>query len=264
MFPDQRAVSLACLAKRAAVCPFASYVQVDICSDNLVADRRRPTCRACENRKQSCGGYRRQEVVFLSEGWRALGVGSVPCSKKKDPHSFNQSAILSPDSRTLPRSETGTDLVLYPNLVLDRSDLHVAFFLASFGTRPSQTLAPLGNLFRHYLSLISSTVLDAHECSSSPSTPVVFAVDALAHSHFGTANADSVSVHRSFRSYGMALQSMSRRLAKIKRADSDLHKISEEDWQHLAFFCIVMAFWEVCHDWFPSHLSQGTFDLFLT
>lgn len=140
------------------------------------------------------------------------------------------------------RSASDAGLVFYPSPAIDRSHLHIAFFQASFGTRPFQALGSIGHLFRHYLPLVSSNLLD----TSSPSTPVLFAVDALAYSHFGTANADSVSVQRSFVSYGMALQSMSVRLTEMKRADSDFHDISEEDWQHLAFFCLVMAFCEVC------------------
>jgi hypothetical protein len=218
-------------------------------SDNLVTDGRRPTCRACEDRKQACGGYRREKVVFLSEGWRALGVASVARSKMKKPISTNRSALLSSDSSTFTCSDidnTDADLVFYPGLAIDRSHLHIAFSLASFGTRPFQALGSISHLFRYYLPLISSNVLDGHKCSSSSSTPVVFAVDALAYSHFGTANADPMSVRRSFYSYGMALQFMSVRLTEMKRGDSGFHNISEEDWQHFAFFCLVMAFYEVC------------------
>jgi hypothetical protein len=201
-------------------------------SDKIIADGRRPTCRACDNRKQACGGYRRGGVVFLNEGWRTLGVASE--SRR------NQSSPLTSDP---PNLETDADSVFYSNPALDRSYLHIAYFLASFGTRPSQALGSLGHLFRHYLPLVSS---NTHDGSLSPSTPVVFAVDALACSYFGAANVDPVSVRRSFHSYGMALQSMSVRLTQMKRVDSSFHAISEEEWQHFAFFCLVMAFCEVC------------------
>lgn len=145
-------------------------------------------------------------------------------------------------------SVAGTEtLVLCPSLPMDRTHLHIAYFMASFGTRPSQALGSLGSLFRHYLSLVSSS--NSHQQSDylSSATPVVFAVDALAYCHFGTANADSVSVRRSFHMYGIALQSMSAKLAEMNRAGSDLGHIADQDWQHFAFFCLVMAFWEVCH-----------------
>lgn len=238
-------------------------------SDNL-ADGRRPTCRSCENRKQVCGGYRREETVFLNEGWRAPGVASVARSKIKNSKSINRSELLRSESPTL-RSSDKTDVVLFPNPTIDRSHLHINFFLASFGTRPFQALGSIGHLFRHYLPLVSSNLLGGYECSLSPSRPVVFAVDALAHSHFGTANADSVSVRRSFQSYGMALHSMSVRLTEMRRAGYDFHNITEEDWQHFAFFCLVMAFWEVCSDLafrFQTPVSlfspRGTVSLMLT
>lgn len=207
-------------------------------SNNCVADARRPTCRACENRKQVCGGYRRQEVVFLSEGWRAPGVASTARSKMKKPDSSG--------SGTLTCSKTPTGPVFYTSPAIDRSHLHTAFFLASFGSRPFQAPAFIVDVFRHYFSLVSFNELDGPRNSSSSSTPVVFAVDALAQAHFGMANADAVSVRRSFHTYGMALHAMSVRLAELKRIDSEVYDISEEDWQHLAFFCLVMMFWEVC------------------
>lgn len=194
---------LTCVSRKTRCGPSNRGPRTSFDSDNIVADGRRPTCCACENRKQACGGYRREEVVFLSEGWRALGVASVARSKIKKPNSTNRSALRSSNSPTLTCSETDktdADLVFYPSPAIDRSHLHIAFFLASF-----QALGSIGHLFRHYLPLVSSNVLDVHKGSLSPSTPVVFAVDALAHSHFGTANADPVSVRRS---YGMALQSM--------------------------------------------------------
>lgn len=187
--------------------------------------------------------------MFLSEGWRALGVASVARSKIKTPKNTNQPALLSSGFSTFTCCEadnTDADLVLCPSLTIDRSHLHIAFFLASFGTRPFQSLNAIGHLFRHYLHLVSSNVLDGSNRSLSPSTPVVFAVDALAYSYFGTANVDPVSVRRSFHSYGIALQSMSARLTEMKRVDSGFHDIAEDDWQHFAFFCLVMAFWEVC------------------
>lgn len=45
--------------------------------------------------------------------------------------------------------------------------------------------------------------------------------------------------------YGRALQSMSARMTEMKRAGSDFPYMSDEDWQHFAFFCLVMAFWEI-------------------
>lgn len=140
---------------------------------------------------------------------------------------------------------------------MDRSQLHIAYFLASFGTRPGLALGSLIHLFRYYLPNVSSTGFPRpHDPSSwSPTTPVVFAVDALAYCHFGTANADCVAVQRSFQMYGLAVQSMSLRLREMIRTGSNFDNISDEDWQHSAFFCLVMAFWEVCSDssWTPFY-----------
>ncbi|KAJ3526805.1 hypothetical protein NM208_g11011 [Fusarium decemcellulare] len=214
-------------------------------------DGRRPTCRACEARKQTCGGYRRDQVVFLNEGWRSLGVAA---SKSRGTNSNNistaQSAPNSPAPTTCsetPGTNRTTSLALYSSPDIDRTNLHIAYFLASFGTRPCQALGSLGHLFRYYLTMISSNNLHQRhqESLSSPTTPVLYAVDALAYCHFGTANADSASVRRSFDMYGMALQSMSARTTRMNRAGSDFYHISDQDWQHFAFFCLVMAFWEM-------------------
>jgi hypothetical protein len=145
-------------------------------------------------------------------------------------------------------------MVLHPSPAIDRAHLHIAYFLAEFGTRPGQALGSLGHLFRYYLPLISSDGFHRqHKWTlPSPTTPAVFAVDALAHCLFGTANADSLSVRRSFDLYGLAIQSMSARMTEMKRAGSDFYHLSDEDWQHFAFFCLVMAFWEVCS---PSSIN---------
>ncbi|KAH8649253.1 hypothetical protein BX600DRAFT_517630 [Xylariales sp. PMI_506] len=209
-------------------------------------DGRRPTCRACENRKQVCRGYRRQDVVFLNEGWRAPGVASRVRGKPKKPGSENPAPCASGSDSPSPTSAGPlAELVLYANPIVDRSHLHSAFFLASFGARQFQAPTFIIGVFRHYFSLASSNVLDDAKHSPSPSTPVVLAVNALAQGHFGTANADTVSVRQSFHSYSMALHVMSVRLSELKKLYSDFHDLPEEDWQHLAFFCLVMMFWEL-------------------
>ncbi|KAF7547529.1 hypothetical protein G7Z17_g7680 [Cylindrodendrum hubeiense] len=159
--------------------------------------------------------------------------------------SKNQLALPSSHSGTLRCSRTPTDPVFYTSLAIDRSQLHIAFFLASFGPRPFQAPTFIVDVFRHYFSLVSSNELDGPEDSSSLTTPVIFAVDALAQAYFGMANADVVSVQRSFHTYGRAIHAMSVRLAELKRGDSDCYDISEENWQHFVFFCLVMMFWEL-------------------
>jgi len=103
------------------------------------------------------------------------------------------------------------------------------------------------HLFRHYMSrLPSPPSYDTGAAATVlPSTPVLFAVEALAQGHFGRVNADPVSTEQSFQNYGMALRAMSAQLAELSAADSGLKNLSEENWQHIAFFCIVMMFWEV-------------------
>lgn len=154
---------LTCVSCKARCGPSRRKPGTSLNSD-LVADGKRLTCCACENRKQPCGGYRREEVVFLSEGWRALGVASAARSKIRKPNRTKQSELRSSDSPTPTCSESDksdkseADLVLYPRPAMDRSHLHIAFFLASFGTRPFQSsrlhrpslppLPPLGFLHR--------------------------------------------------------------------------------------------------------------------
>jgi hypothetical protein len=241
--------------------PAASHVQVYILTI-LVVDGRRPTCRTCENRKQVCGGYRREQIVFLSEGWRALGVASRPRTR-----SNTASANTNDDVKVSPRptvdspslntcSGTGASsaevLALCRSPATDRSQLNVPYFVASFGTQPCQALGALRTLFQHYFPMVSSRVFHSQESSLLPTTPVVLAVDALAYGHFGTANTDPLSVRQSFQMYGRALQSMSAKVARMKRTGSGFQDLSDDDWQHFAFFCIVMAFWEVSY---PSSLA---------
>lgn len=165
-------------------------------------------------------------------------------------------------SETPDASDDATSLALYPSPAIDRTGPHIAYFLASFGTRPCQALGSLGHLFRYYLPMVSSNDLQEQSkwSLSSPTTPAVFALDALAYCHFGTANADSISVRRSLDMYGRALKSMSARLAEMKREGSDFYHMSDEDWQHFAFFCLIMAFWEV---WSPSSIKPGRSTLIL-
>lgn len=38
---------------------------------------------------------------------------------------------------------------------------------------------------------------------------------------------------------------MSTKIDELQAAHSGFHHLSEEEWQHMAFYCMVMAFWEV-------------------
>lgn len=89
----------------------------------------------------------------------------------------------------------------------------------------------------------------------SSSDPVVFAVHALAEARFGRFNADLVATQQSFNKYGMALRGMSTKLEEFKYTESGFQALTEDDWQHLSFFCIVMACWEVCPSNCPQHDS---------
>ncbi|KAJ5087927.1 hypothetical protein N7456_011543 [Penicillium angulare] len=204
-------------------------------------DGRKPTCYKCEKRNQECGGYRREGVIFLSEGWRPPGVRAKV--RIKTPDSANNLAQVS-IFRALTGSDTMSDPVLYTCPSIERSHLHIPFFLSSFGTQPFQAPA-IADVFHHYFCLVSSNLRDDTTQSSSLRRPVIFAVNALAQGHFGAANTDPISVQRSLQSYTMALRSMSTQLAQLKCAGTGLRDISEDDWQHLAFFCMVMMFWEL-------------------
>uniref|UniRef100_A0A0B7KCE8 Zn(2)-C6 fungal-type domain-containing protein n=1 Tax=Bionectria ochroleuca TaxID=29856 RepID=A0A0B7KCE8_BIOOC len=203
-------------------------------------DGRRPTCQACEDRKQVCQGYRREDIVFLNDGWRAPGVAAANAkksrSKSRSPETQEagrgtlilQSAAASPSS--LQRSPS-----------IDRSQLHTSFFLAEFAEQLLPSSHFIADLFRSYFSLSSSTSSEHQPLSTSAAQ----AVDALAQGYFGRANGDLVSIKKSFDTYGVALRSMSTKIAELQAAHSGFHHLSEEEWQHMAFYCMVMAFWEL-------------------
>ena len=130
---------------------------------------------------------------------------------------------------------------------MDRWQLHTAFFLSEFGGDLLNGPHFIFDLFRYYLSIRPpDNSMAIKGCLSSSSDPVVFAVHALAEARFGRFNADLASTQQSFNKYGMALRGMSTKLEEFKYTESGLQALTEDDWQHLSFFCIVMACWEVC------------------
>ncbi|KAI0847157.1 hypothetical protein F5Y00DRAFT_122026 [Daldinia vernicosa] len=212
-------------------------------------DGRRPTCRNCEERKQVCRGYRRRDIVFLSDGWRAPGVAASERKKKlparTEEYEPLESGTYSPGV-LIPHS----DFCPQKGPNVDRRQLYIAFFLSEFG--PAVLSGPhlIFDLFYYYASIpITQTYTDTIHYLS-PSWPVVLAVHALAEARFGRANADLISTQQSVKIYGMALRSMSAKLTELHDADSGFRNLSEGDWQHLVFFCIVMACWEL--EMFPT------------
>lgn len=133
---------------------------------------------------------------------------------------------------------------------MGRWQLYTAFFLSEFG--PDLLNGPhfVLDLFRYYLSFRPPDDFTVIKGCLSSSDPVVFSVHALAEARFGRINADSVSTQQSFNKYGMALRGMSTKLEELKYNDSEFKALTEDEWQHFAFFCIVMACWEL--EMFPT------------
>lgn len=243
-------------------------------ADLASIDGRKPTCEACERRKQVCGGYRRGEFIFLNEGWRAPGVASNRIATTKNKRATparetHQSGKL----LAMQSSDDEVRLMGFEQLVVlpraaSFSKIHISAFLTSFGSRPSQKLGSLSYLFRQHLPSASISQYSPQKLQFNSITPVILAVDALVSCHFGMANADTALIQRGCEVYGRALQSMSAMLAGTDFADVDFQSISEEDWGQIAFFCLVMTFWEVstrsplswhtmlCHGWNNHWLTK--------
>ncbi|KAJ3495304.1 hypothetical protein NLG97_g3491 [Lecanicillium saksenae] len=211
-------------------------------ADFAPIDGRKPTCEACERRKQVCGGYRRGEFVFLNEGWRAPGVASNRTTTATKSKTAKSSATSSTNYEGEP---TGFEQLVVLPRAASFSKIHISAFLTSFGSRPSQKLGSLGYLFRQYLPSASLSQYSPQQVAFNSTTPVILTVDALACCHFGMANVDTALIQRGCEVYGMALKSMSRMLAGMNFADVNFQSISEADWGHIAFFCLVMTFWEM-------------------
>uniref|UniRef100_A0A8H7NMF2 Transcription factor domain-containing protein n=1 Tax=Bionectria ochroleuca TaxID=29856 RepID=A0A8H7NMF2_BIOOC len=135
-------------------------------------------------------------------------------------------------------------LPLYRSPSIDRTQLSTAFFMTEFATNFITTPHFMASLFRTYFSVDSYGTINAG-ASASLSTPAVLAVNALAQGHFGRAMGDAASVQQSFHKYGLALKSMSSSISALGADDPTLDGVCEENWQHFAFFCVVMAFWEL-------------------
>ncbi|CAH0058228.1 unnamed protein product [Clonostachys solani] len=203
-------------------------------------DGRRPTCRACEDRKQVCQGYRREDIVFLNDGWRAPGVAAARAKKKSRSKSKSPETQEAGRGTLILQSAAPSPSSLQKSPSIDRSQLHTSFFLAEFAEQLLPSSHFIADLFRSYFSISPSTSSDHQPLSTSAAQ----AVDALAQGYFGRANGDLDSVKRSFNTYGVALRSMSIKIDELQAAHSGFHHLSEEEWQHMAFYCMVMAFWE--------------------
>ncbi|KAI1394363.1 uncharacterized protein F4822DRAFT_424842 [Hypoxylon trugodes] len=211
-------------------------------------DGRRPTCQRCEERKQICRGYRRQDYVFLNDGWRAPGVSSS-VTEKKSPGKTSRKRETSIPEDEVERFTTSPVLILSRTPSPERRQLHTVFFLSEFGADILNGPHFILDLFYRYLSTEPSLQYLAASCRLS-SEPAVFAAHALAGARFGRIHSDSVSTQESIRTYGAALRAMSAKLEELKYADSGFQVPTEDNWQHLAFFCIVMACWEL--EMFPT------------
>lgn len=117
--------------------------------------------------------------------------------------------------------------------------------MTEFATKFITTPHFMASLFRIYFSVDSYATINAG-ASASLRTPAVLAVNALAQGHFGRAMGDAASVRQSFHIYGLALKSMTSSISALGFSSLTLDGVCEENWQHFAFFCVVMAFWEVC------------------
>ncbi|KAK5653083.1 hypothetical protein OQA88_9370 [Cercophora sp. LCS_1] len=190
-------------------------------------DGRRPTCQACERRKQVCRGYRRGEFIFMNEGWRAPGLAS----RTRDPKS---SRLLS----------------VAPSKPITQDPLHayVAFFLSQFTPAPPPEARVMLDRIRRslgrLLSFVQPPAPDVH------GDPLAHAAEALVMTHFGKLNLVPQLVHDSAVPYVRALKSLSAKLADIQR--SGIGCIEEEDVMQLMFACLFLTLWELAMD------PQGT------
>ncbi|VUC29148.1 unnamed protein product [Clonostachys rosea] len=203
-------------------------------------DGRRPTCQACEDRKQVCQGYRREDIVFLNDGWRAPGVAAASAKKKSRSKSKSPETQEAGRGTLILQSTAVSPSPLQRSPSIDRSQLHTSFFLAEFAEHLLPSSHFIADLFRSYFSVSPSTSTEHQPLSNSAAQ----AVDALAQGYFGRANGDLDSVKKSFSTYGFALRSMSVKINELQAAHSGFHHLSEDEWQHMAFYCMVMAFWE--------------------
>ncbi|KAK0708140.1 hypothetical protein B0H67DRAFT_329697 [Lasiosphaeris hirsuta] len=177
-------------------------------------DGRRPTCAACERRKQVCRGYRRAEFVFMNDGWRAPGVASASAG-----------AIVHPTPNTVPESIAPDPLVV-----------HVTFFLSQFTKNPPSEALIMLDACRQYLGLLLSR-------SSSAVSPVADAAEALVTNYFGKLNASCLLVQKSCALYARALNTLSIKLGEVQRVG--IESVEEEEVLRLVFTCLFLAFWEL-------------------
>ncbi|KAK0651143.1 hypothetical protein B0T16DRAFT_73566 [Cercophora newfieldiana] len=202
-------------------------------------DGRRPTCQACERRKQVCRGYRRGDFVFMSEGWVAPGVASpvpVPVAKSSDSKSQ-----ISKNTPTLPS--------ISRPITSDPRSVYASFFLSQFDTRQqrSELSMVMVENYRRYFGVL----LEQSPCGNGNGiNPLPHAAEALVTNYFGKLNASPRLMHNSTVPYIKALKSMSARIAHIQRIG--IASINEEEVMQLIFTCLYLAFWELAMD------PQGT------
>jgi len=213
-------------------------------------DGRRPTCKSCEDRKQTCRGYRRDNFVFLNEGWRAPGVAAhVPtthASAEDTPAlrrngGLNISPIISPSDKargSVSPANPGRPFLAQP-LMQEPMALYVSFFLSEFSVKFDPLLEQLRHCFSRLINHVSRSEGDDLDCS-----PVIPAAAALVEGHFGKLKANKQIIRDNYYTYGRALRCMSQKLGQLQT--SSFQPLNEDEWMDMVFSSSMLALWEVC------------------
>lgn len=229
-----------------------------------LADGRRPFCGACEGRKQRCRGYRRDEFVFMSDGWRAPGVSSRLANDPPGAATQRQRRRctggqgvppLPPTSRQSRRNEMSpahedcrdddaSSIVPSRPLTPEPMAICVSFFLSQFTPNPPRAVRVMIQNCRRYLGqLLDRPLPGGTESNIVHPHPATDAAEALVMTYFGRQHGSDLLIRESIRSYARALKSLSLKLDEVQSIG--LVSVDEDEWRHLVFSCLFLTFWEV-------------------
>lgn len=214
----------------------------------LATDGRRPICRACEGRKQRCRGYRRDEFIFMSDGWRAPGVASQPANGPSRQPPRNEISPVHEDCRDDDARSNVRNRVrsLVPSrpLTPEPMAIYASFFLSQFTPNPPQAVLVMIQNCRRYLGqLLDRPSPGSPESNNAHPHPTTDAAEALVMTYFGRQHGSDLLIRESIRSYARALKSFSLKLDEVQSIG--LVSVEEDEWIHLAFSCVFLTLWEV-------------------
>lgn len=210
----------------------------------LATDGRRPICRACEGRKQRCRGYRRDEFIFMSDGWRAPGVASQPANASSRQSPRNEISPVHEDCRDDDASSHALSFAPSRPLTPEPMAIYASFFLSQFTPNPPQAVLVMIQNCRRYLGqLLDRPSPGSPESNTARPHPTTDAAEALVTTYFGRQHGSDLLIRESIRSYGRALKSFSLKLDQVQSIG--LVSVEEDEWIHLAFSCVFLTLWEV-------------------